>query len=283
MINLKGYKTQAADTTIEAELVQFELWRRMKSERKYKCFKRLLRRGTRLVLMSLEQQFPNVSSLQFREYYLKKRWRTDLINLSAYYKSEGKLVMEDALWLAEQVITILESLGISYYIGGSVASSLQGEMRYTEDLDLVVDLQPQHKQALVAAMVGDYYISEIAVEDAIEGRSSSFNIIHLETTEKADIFVMRKDDFSRIQMSRRQLYQTGNEAFSLYICTSEDSILQKLLWYRMTARESQKQWRDILGVLKLQRERLDFSYLWHWGEKLGILQDLDQAFIEAGL
>ncbi len=283
-LNLLSYKTQATDTTIEAELVQFELWRRMKTEQKYKCFKRLLRKGTQLIIMSLQQQFPEISPHQLRKYYLKKRWGTsDFANSLAYYQGGKDLVMEDALWLAEQITGILERLGITYYIGGFVASSLQGEMRYTEDLDLVIDIQPQQKQALITAMAGDYYISDVAVEEAIEGKISSFNVIHLETTEKADIFVMREDSFSQKQMSSRQLYETGNNTFSLYICTPEDSILQRLLWYRITAGESQKQWRDILGVLKLQGEKLDFSDLWHWGENLGVLADLDQAFIEAGL
>ncbi|GAB4301927.1 MAG: hypothetical protein Fur0025_42420 [Oscillatoriaceae cyanobacterium] len=68
-----------------------------------------------------------------------------------------------------------------------------------------------------------------------------------------------------------------------YLCSPEDTVLQKLIWFRMTENESQKQWRDILGVLKLQGARLDFGYMWHWGERLGVLAELERAFTEAGV
>ena len=108
-------------------------------------------------------------------------------------------------------------------------------------------------------------------------------MIHFETTEKADLFVMRENEFARSQMSRRQLYRPDRDIQkAFYVCSPEDTVLQKLVWYRMTARESQKQWRDILGVLKLQRENLYFDYLWFWANQLELLEDIDRAFTEAG-
>ncbi|MEM9541171.1 MAG: hypothetical protein AAGA60_16915 [Cyanobacteria bacterium P01_E01_bin.42] len=95
---------------------------------------------------------------------------------------------------------------------------------------------------------------------------------------------MRENEFARSQMSRRQLYSPDeNPHNAFYVCSPEDTILQKLVWYRMTARESQKQWRDILGVLKLQGESLNFDYLCFWGDRLELLPDLDRALTEAGL
>jgi len=118
----------------------------------------------------------------------------------------------------------------------------------------------------------------------MSGRCWSFNIIHLETTEKADIFVMKDDAFSRCQMKRRSLHiGDGDIKGALYLCSPEDTILQKPIWFKMTARESQKQWRDILGVLKLQGKALDFDYLREWGEGLAVLVDLERAFVEAGI
>jgi hypothetical protein len=118
----------------------------------------------------------------------------------------------------------------------------------------------------------------------MSGRTSSFNVIHLATTEKADLFVTRDDEFSRSKMSCRQLHVPNSEFDkSFYVCSPEDTVLQKLLWFRMTKRESQKQWREILGVLKLQGERLDFSYMQQWAERLGLLSELANALTQAGL
>lgn len=279
-----GYKTQSADTSIEAELVQFELWRRMTPGQKQAFFRRVAKRMPILVLSKIQASFPNASPTVVRQQYIRKRLGQQWADLLYGLDGEKGLMLEDPIWLAQCLVFILDSLGIPYYVGGSVASSLQGEVRYTEDLDLVVNILPTQVQPLIQAMAEQFYISEVAVEDALSGRTSSFNVIHLETTEKADLFVMRDDEFSRSKMSRRQLHVPNSEFDkSFYVCSPEDTVLQKLLWFRMTKRESQKQWRDILGVLKLQGECLDFSYMQHWAERLGLLSELASAFTEAGL
>jgi hypothetical protein len=191
-------------------------------------------------------------------------------------------MLEDPIWLAQQLGGLLDTLRIPYYIGGSVASSLQGEVRFTEDLDLAIAIQPEQIQPLIDTLQPEFYISEVAVREAIGGATASFNVIHFATTEKADIFISRNDDFSVSKMARRQLYPSGG-AGQFYVCSPEDTILQKLLWYQITHSQSQKQWRDILGVLKLQRERLDFTYLGFWSENLGVSGHLKIAFLESGL
>ncbi|MGK7876135.1 MAG: hypothetical protein AB4426_23410 [Xenococcaceae cyanobacterium] len=280
---MKCYKTQSADTSIEAELVQFGLWRKMTPGQKEALVRRVAKRVPRLVLMGIRCQFPDGSPAQVRQIYIRKRLGQEWADFLCV-DNRGGLVVEDPIWLAHQLAVILESLGIPYYIGGSVASSLQGEVRYTEDLDLVLNIQSNQVQPLIEAMGDSFYISEVAVEEAISGSTSSFNVIHLETTEKADMFVMRSDEFSRSKMARRQLHVPDGELDeSFYVCSPEDTVLQKLVWFRMTAREFQKQWRDILGVLKLQGERLDFGYMWQWADTLGLLAELETAFTEVGL
>jgi len=279
-----GYQTQSADTDIEAELVQFALWRQMSSGQKEALFRRVVRRVPVLIWQAVRQQFPDAPMQELRYAYVRKRWGETGAKLLAEIQYSGGLMLEDPIWLARKIAGIFSSLDIPYYLGGSVASSLQGEVRYTEDLDLVAHIQPAQVRGLVERLSGEFYISEVAVEDAMSGRCLSFNIIHLETTEKADIFVMRDDAFSRSQMKRRSLHVgDGDIEGALYLCSPEDTILQKLLWFKMTARESQKQWRDILGVLKLQGKALDFDYLREWGERLAVLVDLERAFVEAGI
>ncbi|MCL1475233.1 hypothetical protein [Argonema antarcticum] len=279
---ITGYRTQSIDTSIEAEQVQFGLWRKMTPGQKEALFRRVAKRGPTLAWMGIKSQFPNASKDIVRQHYIRKRLGLEWADLLSGLEYREDLMIEDPIWLAHQLAGILNSLGIPYYVGGSVASSLQGEVRYTEDLDLVVNIQPSQIQPLIDAMAGQFYISEVAVEDAMSSRTSSFNVIHLTTTEKADIFVMRDDEFSRSKMSRRQLHvPDGDIDKSFYVCTPEDTILQKLVWFRMTSRESQKQWRDILGVLKLQGERLDFEYLDRWALTLQLTELLAQALGEA--
>jgi hypothetical protein len=150
---------------------------------------------------------------------------------------------------------------------------------YTQALALIENLSPS------------FYISDVAIVDALSGRTSSFNIIHLENIEKVDIFVLGNDAFAREVMSRIQHYDIG-DGRTIYVCSPDsvawrgsaiDIVLQKLVWFKMTASESQKQWRDILGVIKLQAHKIDWQYIWHWVDILGVRSQAVLAFRDAGL
>ncbi len=280
-----GYKTQSIDTSIDAEMYLFGLWRQMDLPQKEKLLLRVFKKAAIFTLTGLKSLYPNASPQEIRYHYIRKRLGSDVAELLKSTTFDQELMIEDPIYLARKVAVLLESLNIPYYIGGSVASSLQGEVRFTEDLDLVVSIQPNQTQSILNAFSKDFYISEIAVDDAMRGRTSSFNIIDLETTEKADIFVMRNDAFAHSKMERRQLYIPVNRPASeaIYLCSPEDTVLQKLVWYRMTKNESQRQWRDVLGVLKIQGDRLDFGYLQKWAEELSLSDLLETACTESGI
>jgi hypothetical protein len=280
-----GYKTQSVDTSIDAEMYLFGLWRQMDLAQKEKLLLRVFKKAAIFTLTGLKSLYPNASPQEIRYHYVRKRLGSDVAELLKSTTFDQELMIEDPIYLARKVAVLLESLNIPYYIGGSVASSLQGEVRFTEDLDLVVSIQPNQTQSILNAFSKDFYISEIAVDDAMRGRTSSFNIIDLETTEKADIFVMRNDAFAYSKMERRQLYIPVNRPASeaIYLCSPEDTVLQKLVWYRMTKNESQRQWRDVLGVLKIQGDRLDFGYLQKWAEELSLSDLLETACTESGI
>lgn len=273
-----GYISQSLDTSIDADVLRFQLWRGMSSGQKLALVQRIYRRGIEFILLGIRRQFSGVSPAEFKRLYWRKRWGESI----PYPSDSGEeLMLEDPIWLIRQLAVIFEALEIPYYVSGSVASSLQGEVRFTEDLDLAIEIRREQVSLLIDALQRDFYISDVAVEEAIQGFTSSLTVIHLQTTEKADIFIGRGDDFSIAKMARRQWYDVEEGGF--YVCSPEDSILQKLLWMNIGAGQSQKQWRDILGVLKLQGESLDFAYLRLWGERLEVMEQLRQGMIESGL
>jgi hypothetical protein len=181
-----------------------------------------------------------------------------------------------------RAVEILDELKIAYLTGGSVASSILGIPRASNDVDIVVDLPEAKALPLAEAMKKEFYIDEDAVLGAVR-RKSSFNAIHLETVQKLDFFLHRGDGHSVEEMSRR-LSVTVDEAGlrSVYIASAEDIILQKLVWFQMGSRVSERQWQDVLGVVKVQGGRLDRSYLARWAPELGVADLLDEALRTAG-
>lgn len=185
------------------------------------------------------------------------------------------------LWRAVlPVVDLLESWQVPFHLGGSVASSFLGTARSTLDADLVADLKVAHGPLLARALSETYYLSEQRIRNAIRQRKS-FNLIHLETMFKVDVFVQPRGAFDRQVMARRVALEVVGIDRTLDFCSAEDIILHKLIWYRDGNRVSQRQWRDVQGVLRLQMKRLDVDYLSRWARELGVSDLLDEAFAEA--
>ena len=141
------------------------------------------------------------------------------------------------------------------------------------DADLVADIKPEQVSSLVASLEREFYIDADMILDAIQS-STSFNLIHLETIFKVDVFILKQRPFDINQMQRRISQLVGDSPEDqAFFSTAEDIILAKLEWFRAGGETSERQWRDILGVMDLQSDRLDFEYLQNWALKLGI-QDL---------
>jgi len=189
----------------------------------------------------------------------------------------------DIITALESVIKVFENLEISYYIGGSVASSAYGIARATIDIDLVVDLKLKHVEPLVKKLQSEYYIDRDMIEDAIF-RSFSFNLIHLETMIKVDIFILKDTPYHQTAFRRKRGDTIDEEiAREFFLASPEDIILSKLEWYRMGGAVLERQWLDILGVLKVQKGLLDTEYLRYWASEMKLSDLLNRAFTDAGI
>ncbi|MBN2103585.1 hypothetical protein JW835_06035 [bacterium] len=189
----------------------------------------------------------------------------------------------DILSALTPVIEVFEQLSIPHYIGGSVASSIYGMARATIDVDIVADIKKHHVSKLKEKLDEKYYIDEDMILGAINN-FSSFNLIHFETAIKIDVFIYKDEPHQRKAIERKVKDKFDEELdFEYYFSSPEDIIIAKLRWFEQGNRVSERQWLDILGVIKVQGENLDIQYLRVWSQKLGLLNLLEKAFNEGGI
>lgn len=181
------------------------------------------------------------------------------------------------------LLDCLEQLGVSYQIGGSVATSVYGVPRSTLDVDLVADLPESCVDPMVQQLEDAYYIDAAMIRDAIR-RRASFNLIHLASMVKIDVFALKRRPFDEQAFRRRRMdtLAEDEDARRLPISTPEDMVLHKLDWYRKGGEVSERQWRDVIGVLRVQGDSLDRAYLDHWAAQLALEPLLTRALEEAG-
>jgi len=195
-------------------------------------------------------------------------------------KWDTELTLAEPIQITRRIAVVFEKLKIPYYIVGSLASSFHGIPRATADVDLIADIKEPHVQSLFQSLHNDFYVDEDRIRIAILDRSS-FNVIHLSTMFKIDVFLSKNDDLSREEMSRREKYQvTEEKGQDLYLASAEDIILSKLQWYKSGGCVAERQWNDVLGVLRIVDKRLDFIYLQDRAKKRGLISLLDKVFAQ---
>lgn len=193
------------------------------------------------------------------------------------------MVVPEWVLVTGKVIDVLEALSIRYVIGGSIASIIHGTLRSTLDADIVAEMEPQHVAPFVEALQSDFYAEPEMILNAIRHRTS-FNLLHQETMFKVDIFIPKMRAFDSAQLDHRVKKLLSSEVErEAWVLSPEDIILAKLDWYNIGHRNSERQWRDVLGVIKSQSTNLDKSYLAKMASLMGISDLIENAMTEASM
>jgi len=169
--------------------------------------------------------------------------------------------------LLRAVISILEKLGLRYFVTGSVAAIYYGEPRFTNDIDVVVDLSEKHVPQLLAAFPqGEFYLSEDALRRAVRRRGMC-NVIHIPSTLKVDIMVAEDSLFNRSRFERARRVKP-DEQCEAFFSSAEDVILKKMDFFREGG--SEKHLRDITGIMMVSGDELDHDYIESWADQMGL-------------
>jgi hypothetical protein len=273
-----GYRPQSVDCSIEADILQFELLRRWSPTQRLMQAGSLMRSARQLSLNAHRQRFPQLSIVELGQ-KLAQTWLQEYCP-TAYIPTGTEMTwIQDSIQLAAQLHELFEANGISYYVTGGVAAVAYGETRTTQDLDVVlaIELADLTRIATIFETAG-FYVS--GLDDVIAKRMSSFQVTQIATISRADLMIPIATEFSRIQLIRRKTIPISMGK-NVYFASPEDVIINKLIWGKKS--QSEKQWRDVLSIMKTQRESLEYDYLRKWVNKLGVMSDYLKATIEAGV
>lgn len=180
-------------------------------------------------------------------------------------------MLAEPLAVVAQIASAFDRLRVPYVIGGSLASSLYGVPRATQDADLIADLRDVHVDRFVAAIEATFFVDSQMIRSAI-GDHGSFNVIHLQTMLKVDVFVPRADAWivEELVRARVEIVDIAGIPTELRFASPEDTLLYKLVWYRLGGELSERQWNDVVGIIKIQGDRLDRRYIAQWSKHLKV-------------
>jgi hypothetical protein len=174
--------------------------------------------------------------------------------------------------LLRRVVDTLERLKLPYLVTGSIATILYGEPRFTNDIDVVVQLPLDRAEALVAAFpAGEFYVDLEHVRRAI-ARRGQFNILHPTSGLKVDVMIPAMDDFDRSRFARARRVRPA-DGLEADFAAPEDVVVKKLQYYADGG--SEKHLRDIVGVLRVSSTKVDRDYIAAWAERLGVAEVWD--------
>lgn len=284
-------RTQSPDTSEQAERLQIALIRQAPIWRRLAALDNLNRTVRGLMLRGMRERCSEEAPGDRRRRFVALVYGAELARRAYGPASretqtrggEEHAVVTTAIDVTLLVTEQLEALGVPYLLAGSMASSAHGIFRSTNDADLLADLDEAQALALASALQDQFYVDAVAVQDAVR-RRASFNLIHLQSMFKVDVFLPGRRGFHQAELARRRphVVQVDPER-RLFVASAEDTVLAKLDWYRQTGDSSERQWTDILGVLKVQAPTIEVSYMRRWAASLRVADLLEHALDDAGM
>jgi hypothetical protein len=277
---------RSADTTEDAERVQVELLRATPVERRLGIALRLSATVIGLARRGIERADSTASSEERDIRFVELHYGAELAaglrdELRRRHAAQTRMTDSDVVAAVGPVADALDGLGVPYFLGGSLASSTHGIARASIDADVIAALRIEHVDPLVEQLHLAYYIPVDRLRRAVMTRSSC-NFIHLATMFKVDVFVAKDREYDRqaAARARPQPLQDSPDERRFPVASAEDTVLAKLEWFRLGGEVSERQWWDIIGVLKVSRGA-DETYLRRWASALGVADLLDRALVDA--
>ena len=273
-----GYRSQAIDISIEADLLDFYLLRQRSVTERIEIAASLINGARQFSLQCLKQQFSYLNQQQFAK-KIAEAWLQDDCPPDYIPQSDRMAWIQNSAELAAQLHTVFEEANIPYYVTGGVAAIAYGDPRTTRDLDVVIQLPQSNVAQLQAALeLAGFYVA--GADDVDSGRMKTLQITHMESISRADLILADSNTFSRQQFKRRRRYAFpgGTE---VYLASPEDVVVSKLHWGLRS--ESQKQRRDVLAILKVLQGELDYNYIYRWTDEFGLSVVVHTLTIEAGV
>lgn len=255
------------DTPEQVARQQAEIYLALPPERKLAVIDSMYRSGRELADLGLRLRNPSATDRECLENWIRltvpREYVQQLLEVAV---DTPESAVQEVRFLARK----LAALPAEVIIGGSVAGSMYTNPRHTQDADVSVEPFPGREEELVRLLEEDYFVSLSAVKSAV-ARRSTFNVIRKATTFKIDVFIQGSRSFDKASRERKRPLPTDFPGDTVvYVHSPEDIILQKLAWYRLGNEVSDRQWSDILGILRAQSAYLDSAYLNHWAADLQV-------------
>jgi hypothetical protein len=278
-----GYRAQSEDTSEEVDVYGFALERKRTVQERLESGASLMRSARRFSLNCFGKRFRHLGEEAFAR-KIAEAWLQE--NCPADYIPGGNAMtwVQDSIELAVKLHRLFEELGVDYYVTGGVAAIAYGEPRTTQDLDVVVTVRREDVERLALALEGaGFYVP--GVEDVVTGQMRTLQVTEVATISRADLMIvdieaLEEPGYEQMQLSRRQAYEL-REGVEIYLSSPEDLVINKLSWGYQS--QSQKQWRDVLGILKTQQNLLDYNYIYDCAKGREMQGMIEQACREAGV
>jgi hypothetical protein len=276
----QGYRPQAVDISIEADLLDFYLLRQRSVTERIAIAGNLMNGARAFSLQCLSRQFAHLKPEQFAR-KLAETWLQD--DCPSHYIPGGSKMtwIQNSAELAATLHTIFEEAGIPYYITGGIAAIAYGDPRTTRNVDMVIQMPRSALTTLQTTLEqAGFYVA--GIEEVASGRMKTLQITQIETISHADLMIEEDSAYARAQFERRQQYSFPIEdETEVWLASPEDIVISKLRWGLRG--ESEKQQRDVLAILKVQQGELDYQYIYRWVAEFNLSQLFEDLTTAAGV